>query len=257
MTKPGSLLKHQVPVRTFADSGDLRPGFLEMDLVGREGGNPRGNFLKSLDAVDISTGWTELRAVKNKVHVWVFGAIKDMREALPFPLLGIDSDSGAEFINAHLVRYCKQEGITFTRGRPSRKNDNCYVEQKNYTAVRQYVGYMRHDTEEELLIINELYSYLNFLQAPGQAHLQRAGWKQGEKKYDHPKTPYRRVLDSPDVDEKEKKRLKRHYAELNPAEQRRKILDCQGRPLKQAVFKGEEMQKEAKREDEDFEYISF
>ena len=124
-TKPGSLLKHQVPIRTFADWDDVLPGFRGMDLVGHEGGNPRGDFRQSLDAVDISTGWTELRAVKNKAQAWVFGAIKDMREALPFPLLGIDSDSGAEFINDHLIRYCKREKITFTRGRPSKKNDNC------------------------------------------------------------------------------------------------------------------------------------
>lgn len=177
-TKPGTLLKHQVPIRTYADWNDLRPGFLEVDLVGHEGGNPRGDYCQSLIGVDVATGWTELRAVKNKAQVWVFEALADMRGSLPFPLLGIDSDSGAEFINAHLIRYCKQEGITFTRGRPSRKNDNCYVEQKNWTAVRQYVGYMRHDTAAELALIGELYSYLcpylNFSQPQGQVALQRA-----------------------------------------------------------------------------------
>lgn len=260
-TKPGSLLKHQVPIRTFADWDDVRPGFLEVDLVGHEGGNPRGDFCQSLDGVDVATGWTELRAVKNKAQIWVFAAIEDIRKSLPFPLLGIDSDSGAEFLNDHLIRYCKREKITFTRGRPSKKNDSCYVEQKNWTAVRQYVGYMRHDTEEELAILNELYSYLcpylNFFQPQAKLKRKERVGSKVIKKYDRPRTPYQRVLDSPHVDEKVKQRLRRQYAKLNPAELQRMILKCQDRLYKQAVFKGKEMDEEAKREREDFEYISF
>ena len=134
------------------------------------------------------------------------------------------------------------------------------MEQKNHTTVRQYVGYMRHDTEEELLIINELYSYLcpylDFFQ-PRAKLKERVRVGSGvKKKYDHPKTPYQRVLDSPDVDEKVKQGLKGQYAKLNPAELRRNILECQDRLLKQAVFKGKEMDKKAKQEEEDFEYIS-
>ncbi len=258
-TKPGSLLKHQVPIRTYAEWNDLRPGFLEVDLVGHEGGNPRGDFCQSLVAVDVSTGWTELRAVKNKAQVWVFEAIADIRKSLPFPLLGIDSDSGAEFTGAHLIRYCQQEGITFTRGRPSRKNDNCYVEQKNYTAVRQYVGYMRHDTEAELKTINELYSYLcpylNFFQPQAKLiYKERIGSKV-KKRYDNPKTPYQRIISSPDVSDQVKKKLKRRYDKLNPAELRRKILELQDRLYQQAVFKGKEMEMEAEQADKDYEYI--
>lgn len=165
-TRPGSLLKHQIPIRTFSEWDDCRPGFLEMDLVGHDGGNPSGDFCQSLDATDVATAWTEVRAVKNKAQKWVFAALEDISEALPFPLLGVDSDNGSEFINAELKRYCEAEGVTFTRSRPYRKNDSCFVEQRNYTAVRRNVGYMRYDTEEELDILNRLYSvlcpYINF-----------------------------------------------------------------------------------------------
>ena len=137
-----------------------------MDLVGHDGGNTSGDYCQSLDATDVCSGWTELRALRNKAQIWTFEAIDDIRESLPFPLLGVDSDNGGEFINAHLVKYCKENGITFTRSRPWRKNDSCYVEQKNYTAVRRYVGYFRYDTEEQLGLLNQLYEvlcpYLNF-----------------------------------------------------------------------------------------------
>ncbi len=155
-TKPGSLLKSQIPIRTFTDWDDLRPGFVEIDLVAHDGGAASGDYLQTLDVTDVATGWTETQAVRNKAQVWVFEAIKLVRERLPFDLLGIDSDNGSEFINNELLRYCKQEQITFTRTRSYRKNDNCYVEQKNYSVVRRAVGYMRYDTQEELGLLNEL-----------------------------------------------------------------------------------------------------
>lgn len=258
-TRPGSLLKHQIPIRTFADWDDVRPGFLEMDLVGHDGGNARGDYCQSLDATDIATGWTEPRGIKNKAQKWTHEAIEDIREKLPFPLLGIDSDNGGEFINAHLIRYCEKEEITFTRSREHRKNDNCYVEQKNYTAVRTYVGYMRYDTDEELGILNELYSvlrlYLNFFQ-PQMKLLEKT--RQGSKvkrRYDTPQTPYQRVLASLYVDDKVKKSLKRQYAKLNPAQLRRDILDLQDKLYKTAVFKKENGGKEAGQGADDFEYI--
>jgi hypothetical protein len=157
-TKPGGLLKHQIPIRTFADWDDDRPGFVEVDLVGHEGGNPRGDFCQTLTVTDIATGWTENEAVKNKAQIWVFQAFKAIRPRLPFPLLGIDSDNGAEFINHELMAYCADELITFTRGRTSNKNDNCYVEQKNWSVVRRAVGYRRYDTPEELKTLNQLYA---------------------------------------------------------------------------------------------------
>jgi len=167
-TKPGTLLKHQIPIRTFADWDEGRPGFVEIDLVSHDGGNARGDYAQTLDVTDVYTGWTETEAVKNKAQIWTFKALKGIRKRLPFKLLGIDSDNGSEFINAHLLRFCKQEKITFTRTRPYRKNDNCFVEQKNYSVVRKAVGYYRYETKKELEILNELYKvlrlYTNFFQ---------------------------------------------------------------------------------------------
>ncbi len=159
-TKPGTLLKHQIPVRTFSEWDDALPGFVEIDLVGHEGGVIRGEYCQTLDVTDVATGWTETRAVKNKAQVHVFAAIKEIREALPFPLLGIDSDNGSEFINNELHRYCQDKRITFTRSRAYKKNDGCYVEQKNWSVVRRNVGYARFDTLEELAVLNELYAFL-------------------------------------------------------------------------------------------------
>lgn len=127
-TKPGTLLKHQIPIRTFSQWDEGKPGFVEADLVGHDGGEPSGDYAQTLDMTDVYSGWTETQAVQNKAQVWVFEAIKQIRARLPFPLLGIDLDNGSEFINAHLYRYCQQERITFTCGRPYRKNDGCYVE---------------------------------------------------------------------------------------------------------------------------------
>ena len=165
-TKPGSLLRQQIPIRTFSDWDEARPGFVEVDLVAHEGGKASGDYAQTLDLTDVSTGWTELVAVRNKAQVWVFEALQQIRQRLPFPLLGVDSDNGAEFINQHLRRYCEQEEITFTRSRPYRKNDNCFVEQKNYSVVRRHVGYGRYDNPVELALLNQLYGqlrlYVNF-----------------------------------------------------------------------------------------------
>jgi len=241
-TRPGSLLKHKVPVRTFSDWDDCRVGFMEIDLVGHDGGNTSGDYCQSLDATDVASGWNEQRAIKNKAQRWTFEALEEIRARLPFPLLGIDSDNGSEFINFHLVGYCEAEEITFTRGRPYRKNDGCYVEQKNYTSVRRNVGYMRYDTDDELAILNELYDVLRlygnfFLPQAKLMEKVREGSKV-TKRYDEPKTPYRRLLESPDVDDITRKKLKRQYTRLNPAELKRRILKLQDRLYKTAVFKG-------------------
>jgi hypothetical protein len=248
-TRPGSLLKHKVPVRTFADWDDARVGFMEIDLVGHDGGNTSGDYCQSLDATDVASGWNEQRAVKNKAQKWTFAALEEIRARLPFPLLGIDSDNGSEFINFHLIDYCEAEKITFTRGRPYRKNDGCYVEQKNYTSVRRNVGYMRYDTDEELGLLNELYDVLRlysnfFLPQAKLIEKVRVGSKV-TKRYDEPKTPYRRLLESPDVDEATKRKLKRQYAKLNPAELKREILDLQDALYKTAVFKGAKEKRDA------------
>jgi len=224
-TKPGTLLKHQIPIRTFSEWDEAQPGFVEIDLVAHNGGDPRGDFMHTLDVTDVCTQWTETRAVKNKARVWVFEALLDIREKLPFPLLGIDSDNGSEFINYHLVKYCEENEITFTRGRVCKKNDGCFVEQKNYSVVRRAVGYARHDTEGELALLNELYGYLRlytnfFLPVMKLTEKTRNG-SRVLKKYDKARTPYRRTLDF--LSKKEQDALRKQYESLNPAELKRKI----------------------------------
>jgi len=239
MTKPGTLLKHQVPIRTFSDWDDERPGFLEMDLVGHEGGRAEGDYCFTLDLTDVATGWTELVAVQNKAQKWVFEGLQDLRKRLPFTVLGLDSDNGSEFINHHLVAYCKEQQITFTRSRPHRKNDNCYVEQKNWSVVRRFVGYGRYDTPEACSRLNDLYQILRdynnfFLPSMKLKEKIRDGAKV-LKRYDTPQTPYQRVLASRTVATSVKQRLKRYYEQLNPAALHRQIRRLQKQLDKQAA----------------------
>jgi len=226
-TKPGSLLKHQIPIRTWSDWDEACPGFLEIDLVSHEGGDPRGDFAYTLDATDICTGWTETVAVRNRAELWVLAGLKQALARFPFQIRGIDSDNGSEFINNHLVRYCTQQKITFTRSRPYRKNDNCFVEQKNSSVVRRAVGYARHDTPEELELLNELYSrlrlYTNYFQPVMKLREKTRTGSRVTKKYDKARTPYGRVLTSRDIAKPVKRTLRRDYKELNPASLGREI----------------------------------
>jgi len=180
-------------------------------------------------------------AVKNKAQVWVFWGIENIKKRLPFSILGIDSDNGAEFINAHLLRYCKEEQITFTRSRPYRKNYSCFVEQKNYSVIRRAVGYSRYDTAEELTLLNELYGYLrlyvNFFQPVRKLIKKERIGSKVIKRYDEVKTPYRRVLASPGIEDEIKVKLKNQYAMLNPAELKRKITKLQNKILKLNALK--------------------
>lgn len=235
-TKPGTLLKSQIPIKTFSDWNEQRPGFVEIDLVAHEGGINSGEFIQSLDVTDVCSGWTEVQAVRNKAQVWVFEAIKDIRARLPFELLGIDSDNGGEFINNQLLRYCQQHKITFTRSRSSRKNDNCFVEQKNYSVVRRAVGYLRYDSEAELKLLNELYSnlrlYVNYFQPVMKlVEKQREGSKV-KKRYDQAQTPYQRVIESTEVSEGKKQRLREEYERVNPAQLKREITRLQNELIK-------------------------
>lgn len=257
-TKPGTLLKHQIPIRTFSEWNEARPGFLEVDLVSHDGGDLKGDFAQTLDMVDVFSGWCEARAVKNKAQKWVFEALLEARESFPFDVLGIDSDNGSEFINFHLARFCEQEKITFTRSRPYRKNDSCHVEQKNWSVVRRNVGYLRYDTDEEVRLLNELYGNLRlyanfFLPQMKLVEKTRIGAKV-KKRYDRPQTPYQRLLALPDVSAQTKKQLKKLYAKLNPAELRRKISRLQCKLYKLCQLK-EEIRKKEVLGDLDFEYI--
>ena len=240
-TKPGTLLKNQIPIRTFADWDDKRPGFTEVDLVAHDGGNSSGDFIQSLNFVDIATCWDSTAACKNKAQVHVFGALRTIIARFPFDVLGIDSDNGSEFINDIMLRYCNKNEITFTRSRPYKKNDSCFVEQKNYSVVRRNVGYLRHDTDEELMILNELYiyldSYVNYFQPVVKLISKTRVGSKVSKKYDKAKTPFRRVLESEHIDDKIKARLKIQYDSLNPAELKRKIARLQDKLLKLNTLK--------------------
>jgi hypothetical protein len=226
-TKPGTLLKSQIKVRTFADWDDKRPGFEEIDLVQHDGGNPSGFFACTLNGTDVSTGWTEMRAVPTKAQKHVFAALEHIRCELPFPLLGLDSDNGAEFINDELVRYCTDEHLTFTRGRVGRKNDNPFVEQKNWSVVRRLVGYGRYDTQRQVNQLNALYAlyrlYVNhFLPVQKLVAKVREGSKI-KKIYDDPKTPYQRVLDSDQVSKEAKRKLRAIHAKLDVVELKQRL----------------------------------
>jgi hypothetical protein len=226
-TKPGSLLKSQIPIRTFADWDEKRPGFVEVDLVAHDGGHAQGDYVQTLDVTDVCTGWSEQRAVLNKAQTWVFEALMEIRQRLPFLLWGVDSDNGSEFINNHLYDYCKTNEITFTRARPYRKNDTCYVEQKNYSIVRQTVGYGRFVGGKAVGVLNELYDLLrlriNFFSPSMKLLEKRREGSRVRKRYDKPKTPYQRMLESPDVSDSIKRGLKKQFRTLNPALIERKI----------------------------------
>jgi hypothetical protein len=235
-TKPGTLLKHQIPIRTFAEWDEQQPGFSEIDLVGHDGGVAAGGYCQTLDLTDVATTWTETMAVRNKAQARVFEALQKVRKNLPFPLLGLDSDNGSEFINDELLRYCQQQQISFTRSRPYRKNDSCFVEQKNYSIVRRAVGYARYDTEEQCQLLNELYSYLRlytnfFLPTMKLKSKERIG-SRVKKKYDQALTPYQRVLQSKLVSKTKKEQLRTKYRTLNPAALKRKIERLQQRLAK-------------------------
>ena len=235
-TKPGTLLKHEIPIRTFADWDDARPGFTEVDLVSHEGGCAAGDFCHTLDLTDVATTWTETAAVRNKSQERVFEALRRLRENLPFPLLGIDSDNGSEFINHNLEGYCKKEEITFTRSRAARKNDNCFVEQKNWSVVRRAVGYARYDTDEQLELLNELYRHLrlytNFFMPSMKLISKERDGSQVKKHYDKAQTPFQRAIASRHVTRDRKRKLKIQYEGLNPAALKRSIEHLQNRLYK-------------------------
>jgi hypothetical protein len=226
-TKPGTLLKSKIPIRTWADWNEDQPGFVEMDLVGHDGGNPRGDYCLTLNFTDVKTGWTESVAVRNKAQIHVFAAIRLARSRLPFPLHGLDSDNGSEFINDQLLRYCDDEHLTFTRGRPGHKNDNPHVEQKNFTTVRRFVGDLRYDTPRHLKLLNALYErlhfYLNFFIPTVKLKEKVRSGSKVKRIYDEPQTPYARVLASPHVSAQVKAHLRAQYAQLDVVQLKREI----------------------------------
>lgn len=234
-TKPGSLLKKQIPI-VLSRWNETRPGFTELDLVAHCGNSTAGDFVSTLNITDLATGWSEEEAMLGKAQTRVLEALHAIRGRLPFPLLGLDPDNGSEFINWQLWRYCQHEKIDFTRGRPMRANDNAHIKQKNWTHVRKVVGYQRLETQAAADHLNALYqgplrAYMNCFQ-PVMKLVKKEriylcdGRQVGgrlKRHYDIPKTPYQRVLDSPDVPEETKTKLRTWYATCNPAALKRDI----------------------------------
>jgi len=225
--RPASLLYKKVAIRlTEWDTSEL--GFLEIDLVIHCGSSTLGLYICSLNTVEISSGWWEAEAIMGKGQDPTFEALKRIRKRTPFEWKGIDSDNGPEFINYHLINYCEKENLEFTRSRPRKKNDNAYIEQKNWTHVRKVFGYFRYDTDEELILMNSLYEnelrlYKNFFSPVMKlVRKERVGGKV-KRKYDVPKTPHQRLIESRQISEKEKKKLQILYLSPNPAELKRKI----------------------------------
>jgi hypothetical protein len=219
-TKPGTLLKQQVPVQTYTPWDEQRLGFVEIDLVAHCGTTTAGHYVNTLTVTDVATGWTECAAVWGKGQAAVCGALEQIREGLPFPLLGIDSDNGSEFLNAHLVRWCEQEQLTFTRSRPYWKNDQAHVEQKNWSVVRRLLGYDRYETEAALALLQCVYRGLRLWTNHWQPVLKLVG-KEREgakvrKQYDIAQTPYRRVLASEGLVPEARARLEHEHAAHGP-----------------------------------------
>ncbi len=192
-TRPGSLLKHQIPVRTFADWDDLKPGFFEADLVAHCGTVNAGSYLNTLTLTDVDTGWTECLSLLVREQDIVVKAIDAARRLIPFPMLGLDTDNGKEFINYTLLDYCRRESITFTRSRPYKKNDQCHVEQKNGSIVRRVIGYDRFEGMEACRILSRLYQqlrlYVNFFQPSLKLIDKERIGSRIVKKYDQAQTP--------------------------------------------------------------------
>ena len=230
-TKPGTLLRNQIPIRTFADWNENRPGFMEADLVAFCGEAAEGEYVNGLNMTDVCTGWVLLGATMGKGQYGVHKEVAEGKQRLPFPLLGFDSDNGTEFINGILKRYCDQNQITFTRIRPYRKNDNCFVEQKNYTTLRRFLGYARYDTKGQLTVIKEILklveSYVNFFQPTMKLYDKQRIGARVKKKYDTAKTPYQRLLISGILNEEQKEKLKILYETINPMELKRRINKLQ------------------------------
>jgi hypothetical protein len=226
-TKPGTLLKQQIPVKT--DRWDVQvAGFTEIDLVSHSGVSAGGDCCHSLNLTDIHSTWVETRAVLGKGQEGVRQALEEIRQALPFPLRGIDSDNGSEFINAHLYGYCRSRAIQFTRGRPYKKDDNAHIEQKNWTHVRRLLGYARYDSRPALEAINDLYSkelrlFRNlFLPSVKLVRKVRIG-SRTRRIYGAPLTPFDRVCASPACDPERISELKRQQQQLDPFELSRTI----------------------------------
>lgn len=235
-TRPGTLLKNQIPIKT--DHWDVsRPGYMEADTVAHCGDSTDGDYVNSLTMTDILTTWTEVRAVWNKGAEGVLNQVQSIENSLPFPLLGFDADNGSEFINYHFQRYFALKPTQFTRSRPYRKNDNAYVEQKNWTHVRHLFAYDRFEDPALVPLMNDLYAnewslFQNHFSTTLKLIEKVRIGSRYKKRYDQPKTPYQRVLECSTISEEKKKELRAFHQTLNPF-QLKKTVNAKAK----AIFK--------------------
>ena len=240
-TKPGPLLRNSIQVRRAGDEHEHAPGFVEADLVLHCGATLQGEFVHSLTVTDVFTGWTENVAIKNGAHRWVIEAMTEIEDRLPFPLVGLDTDNGGEFINHALIKWAGDRDLFFTRSRPYKSNDNAHVEQKNGDVVRRHAFYYRYDTTLEKQLLNELYALvrvrLNMFTATTKAVSWRSN-KHGKKTrvYDQPRTPYQRVLDSGIMTAGQAATFEALFDNTNPAELTRQITAIQTRLITRIAF---------------------
>jgi len=218
-TKPGTLLRKQIPIQTN-QWDETKPGFLEADTVAHCGDSMAGMFIFTLDTVDIATGWTKQRAVWGKGETGILEQIKDIEKSLPFPLLGFDSDNGSEFLNYHLLRHFNQP-VCFTRSRAYHKDDNAHIEQKNWTHIRQWIGYERLDNLNLVPLLNNLYKhewrlFHNFFCPSVKLIAKERSKSKIIKRHDSPKTPYQRIIASTHVSDSVKTSLSKQLENLNP-----------------------------------------
>lgn len=222
-TRHGTLLRSSIPIR-LTEWNRQELGFAEMDTVAHNGGDPSGEFIYSLDLVEIYSGWSEQYAVMGKGETRVIAAIDEIKNQVPFELFGLDSDGGSEFINWHLVRYCEKNNLYFTRSRAYMKNDNAYVEQKNNTHIRKLLGYERFDNWEQLKLMNDLYRnewrlFSNFFRPVMKIERkEKVNNSLCHKIYDTAKTPYQRIMESGQISEEQKTKLRELYLSLNPVQ---------------------------------------
>lgn len=227
-TRHGSMLKSSIPIRlTNWDTEEM--GFTEIDTVAHNGGDPSGVFVFTLDQTEIYSGWTEQQAVLGKGQVGVLNALKNIRKTLPFDLIGIDGDNGGEIINYHMLKYCTEEKLSYTRSRPNMKNDNAYIEQKNDTHVRRLVGYGRFDTQEQVNLLNDLYRNEYRLMTNFFRPMMKIKSKEKinnsicKKTYDQAKSPYQRLLACPELTQERKNHMTELYLSLNPVQLKHEI----------------------------------
>lgn len=228
-TKPGTLLRKQIPIKTN-QWDEAKPGFLEADTIAHCGESLLGDFVYTINFIDIATSWSEQRAVWGKGETGVLKQIKDVEDSLPFPLLGFDCDNGSEFLNWHLMRHFteRKSPVQFTRSRPYHKDDNAHIEQKNWTHVRQWFGYHRIDNPVCVPLMNDLYTqewnlFHNFFCPSVKLLKKKLVAGKTIKEYDSPKTPYQRVLESPYIAASVKRSLRKQFEGLNPFKLRKII----------------------------------